>query len=93
MAITRINEFRAGAGKAAELSAELAAIVPSIAAAPGCLSCRLLRSQKDADHFIVLEEWDSVQAHRDSLMRGAPDAFHDVKKLLATPPTGEYYDA
>ncbi|MDB5839331.1 MAG: hypothetical protein JWQ23_1283 [Herminiimonas sp.] len=93
MKITRINEFRAVDGAGAELRDRLKTIIPTITASNGCLSCELLQSQKDERHVIVLEVWESIEAHQASLKQVSPDVFHEVKKLLAVPPTGEYYNS
>jgi quinol monooxygenase YgiN len=92
MSITRINQFRAHAGGGDALRDGLRAFVPTIQASAGCLSCRVLQSRKDPAHVIVIEEWESVEAHQASLHRIPPDAFGETMKLVVAPPTGEYYD-
>lgn len=92
MSITRINEFRAVEGSSDLLQDQLVSLVPLIESAEGCLSCQLLKSQKDKNHFIVIEVWDDAESHQASLKDVRPEVFHELKKLLATPPTGEYYD-
>lgn len=91
MSITRINEFRAVSGSSALLRDRIQLAVPIIEASVGCLSCQLLQSQKDPHHIIVIEVWDSVEAHQASLKNVPPEVFHQTRKLLAAPPTGEYY--
>lgn len=91
MSITRINEFRAIDGKGDMLRDRIKSFLPTIESSAGCLSCQLLQSQKDLNHIIVLEVWESIDAHQASLKNTPPDAFHEAKKLLAVPPTGEYY--
>ena len=92
MSITRINEFRAISGSSSLLRDCLNSSVPMIEASAGCLSCQLLQSQKDPNHIIVLEVWHSVEAHQASLKNVPPEVFHQTRKFLAAPPTGEYYD-
>ncbi|MES2538833.1 MAG: antibiotic biosynthesis monooxygenase family protein [Pseudomonadota bacterium] len=92
MSITRINEFRAQEGSGDLLHQLIKSTVPVIEASAGCQSCQVLRSQKDRNHIIVLEVWESIDAHQASLKTISPDVFHEVKKLLAAPPTGEYYN-
>ncbi len=91
MSITRINEFRAIAGSSGVLRDCLESSVPIIEASAGCLSCQLLQSQKDPHHIIVIEVWDSIDAHQASLKNVPPEVFHQTRKYLAAPPTGEYY--
>ena len=91
MSITRINEFRAIQGSGEILHDRIKSLVPMIESSAGCLSCQLLQSQKDPNHIIVLEVWENVEAHQASLKNVPPQVFHDTRKLLAVPPTGEYY--
>ena len=90
MPITRINTFRAHAGQEAALRDALLSLLPGIGAAAGCVSVRLLHDAQDATRFVVLEVWESVDAHRASLQGFDPDEFAHVMKLFAEPPSGEY---
>jgi quinol monooxygenase YgiN len=92
MSITRINEFRAIEGSGELLRDRLKALVPIIEGADGCLSCQLLQSKKNPLHLIVIEVWESAEVHRASLEDVPAEVFHETKKLLAAPPTGEYYE-
>ncbi|OGB26637.1 MAG: hypothetical protein A3I66_03585 [Burkholderiales bacterium RIFCSPLOWO2_02_FULL_57_36] len=92
MSITRINEFRAMEGNSDLLLDQLILLVPVIEAAQGCLSCQLLQSQKSRNHFILIEVWDDAHSHQASLKDISPEVFHEVRKYLAAPPTGEYYE-
>ena len=92
MSITRINEFRAIEGCSELLRDQIILLVPVIEAAPGCLSCQLLQSQKSRNHFILIEVWDDVHSHHASLKSIGPDILHEARKYLAVPPTGEYYE-
>lgn len=91
MSVTRINEFRAIDGSGDLLRDRLKALVPIIESAAGCLSCQLLQSKKNPLHVIVIEVWDNELVHKMSLEDVPVSVFNDVKKLLAAPPTGEYY--
>ena len=91
MSVTRINEFRARAGKTDELRDFLASIVPGIASADGCQSCRLLQSDGDLARFVVVEVWDDIAAHQASAQSIPPDALASVASLLDGPPRGEYF--
>jgi quinol monooxygenase YgiN len=92
MSITRINEFRAIDGSSDMLCDRLRALVPVIEAAAGCLSCQLLQSKKNPAHIILIEVWDSIEVHKASLEDVPAEVFYETKKLLAVPPTGEYYE-
>lgn len=92
MSVTRINQFLALPGREKNLEQQLGTVIPVIESAAGCLSCQLLRSRKDPARFIVIEVWDDVEAHQESLATIRPDVFEAMKMHLAAPPTGEYYD-
>jgi heme oxygenase (mycobilin-producing) len=93
MAITRIGEFRAQAGKDDALRDFLSSVVPTIESSLGCRSCQLLQSHDDPTRFVVVEVWDSIEAHQASVRNIPPGAFENVMKLLAGAPSGEYYHA
>jgi len=93
MSITRINEFQARDGEGDALSAFLVSLVASIEGANGCLSCRVLRSHERPAHIMMIEEWDSVEAHQASLKDIPPGTFKQATDLLAKAPHGEYYSA
>jgi quinol monooxygenase YgiN len=93
MPVTRINEFQARAGQGDVLKERLLAVVPLIAASAGCRSCQLLQAEDDPTRIVVIEGWDSADAHRASLKGVPPEAFAETMKLLAAPPTGRYYRA
>lgn len=91
MPVTRLNEFHAREGSEAALHALLSTVLPLIEASAGCRSARLLRRQDDPAHLVVIEEWDSVEAHQASVKGIPPELFRDAMALLAGPPTGAYF--
>lgn len=91
MSITRINEFRAHEGQGDALRERLESFIPTIAASDGCQSCQLLQSQADPAHLVVIEVWDSIEAHQASVRNIPAGAVEDTMKLLAGSPKGEYY--
>ncbi len=91
MRVTRINEFQALEGRGDELRALVESFLPTIAAASGCLSCRLLQGQNAAERIVVIEEWQSVEAHQAAVRNVPPDAMQAAMALLAGPPKGEYF--
>lgn len=92
MSIMRINEFKAHAGSGDTLRDQLKAFVPVIQSSKGCLTCQLLQNQKDPAHIVMIEVWESTDAHQASLHDIPPDSFHEAMKLVAAPPTGNYYE-
>ena len=91
MTITRINEFKAQAGKDDALRDFLSSVVSTIEASLGCRACQLLQSHDDPTRFVVVEVWDSIEAHRASVKNIPRGAIENVMKLLDDPPGGEYY--
>lgn len=91
MNITRINKFEAKDGMGGKLHAFLTSIVPLIEQAPGCESCKLLRSQENANQFLIIEVWASVAAHQASVKNIPPEKLSVVMPMLANPPSGSYY--
>ena len=93
MTITRLNHFRAAAGKTDELHAFLTEVVAGVAGTDGCLDCQLLRGVDDSAHFVVLERWTSIAAHQASTQDIDPAEIRRVMALLAAPPSGEYFES
>lgn len=91
MSITRINEFQAREGQGDALRDFIQAFLPVIEASDGCRSCRLLQHQEDPTQIVVIEVWDSTEAHQASVRNIPPGALADAMKLLAGPPQGAYY--
>jgi quinol monooxygenase YgiN len=93
MSITRINEFQAKDGQSDSLRDFLTSIMPLIQSSDGCQSCRLLQSHDDPTRIIMIEIWDSVEAHKASLSNIPQGTFKKAMNILAGPPRGEYYNA
>lgn len=91
MSITHINEFRAKDRSADALRAFLTRLIPTIAAIPGCQSCQLLQHHDEPTRFIVLEVWESIEAHQASVKDIPPESLAEVMTLLDERPTGAYY--
>lgn len=91
MSITRINEFQARDGQGDALRDLIQSFVPMIEASEGCQSCQLLQGQDDPTRIIVIEVWDSAEAHQASLKNIPPSALGQAMTLLAGPPKGAFY--
>ncbi|NUT99989.1 putative quinol monooxygenase [Herbaspirillum robiniae] len=91
MSITRINNFRAREHHAADLKNFLAGILPAIRASAGCQSCELLQDHADPSRIVIVETWDSIEAHRESLSHVTPESIRQAKVFLAEAPSGAYY--
>ncbi len=91
MRVVRMNAFMAKEETVGELREFLNSIIPYIEGSTGCLSCRLLHSQEDPKRFVVIEEWESKEAHQASAQNIPVKDVEHVINLLAAPPGGEYY--
>ena len=64
-----------------------------VAGTPGCLSVRLQRGFETPTRFVLLIEWDSMDAHEHNFRR--TDRFAQWRALiagsLAQPPLAEYF--
>ena len=93
MSITRINEFQAKPGRSDSLRDFLSSIMPLIESLEGCQSCQLLQSLDDPCRILIIEVWESIEAHKTSVKDIPPSAFEKVMRILDRPPKGEYYSA
>ena len=97
MTILRLNEFKALPGKFESLTALFQDIVAGIRETPGCLSCELLIKVADGagydEKLVVIEVWDSIEAHKAAAAAISPDDFTAVMALLNGRPSGQYYTA
>lgn len=91
MNIARMSEFQAKAGKEAALRDFLRSLLPLIRSAPGCLSCELFQNQADPAKYVIVEMWESVEAHKASVKNIPPELLEQVIPLLDGSPSGQYY--
>lgn len=91
MNITRINEFHAKEDKGDDLRKFLVSIISIIESSAGCRSCRLLQCLDEPTRLVVIEIWDSVEAHQASVKSIPPDSFAEIMKMLAEIPKGAYF--
>lgn len=91
MSVTRLNEFQAKPGQESALRDFLSALVPTIGRASGCRSCQLLAAMSTPGRFVVLEVWDSVEAHKQAANAIPASEIQRVMAMLAAPPKGEYF--
>lgn len=91
MAITRINHFSAADGKEDQLQTFLCSLVPYITSCNGNLMCEVLRQQDSDNKFVVIEKWQSVEAHQQSLSDFPSDEMEAAMALFGAPPSGAAY--
>lgn len=64
-----------------------------LASTPGCRSVRMTRGIETPDRFVLLVEWDSVEAHLDNFR--ATDRFEQwraaIGPYVAAPPRVEHF--
>jgi len=92
MSVTRINEFRAADGRAADLFAFLNSLIPYISSSEGCAGCDVLRSKDSPKSFVVIEKWESIESHRKSIEGFPKDDMQAAMALFDAPPKGTYYE-
>lgn len=92
MTITRIGETQAKPGLTAELRDFLISILPMIKSSQGCESVTLYQSRDDPTKFTIVEVWDSIESHHASLANIPPEKLAEIRPLLATSPSGGYFD-
>jgi len=73
------------AGREDEFAAAYAEAYPLVATTPGCRSVRMTRGIETPNRFVLLVEWDSVEAHLDNFR--ATDRFGRWRALI-----GPYFD-
>jgi quinol monooxygenase YgiN len=91
MAITRINRFQAHKEHAQALRDLLESFVPMIRDSDGCLDCQVLQNLDEPAQIVVIEIWESVEAHQASVKNIPPDALQKAINLIARPPESAYY--
>ena len=91
MDLTRINEFTSAPGKADQLFDFLKSLESYIAACEGCISCQVLRHSEQEDSFVVLEKWQSANAHQASLANYPQEQMQTAMALIGAPPKGAFY--
>ena len=92
MSLTRIGEVRAKPESTEALRDFLISILPMIRSSRGCESVTLYQCQDDPAGFIIIEIWDSLESHQASVKHIPPEKLAEIRPLLATAPSGNYYD-
>ena len=91
--ITRINQFEAKKDFEAKLFGFLQSVISIIEKSPGCKSVRLLRSMDNPAHLAIIEEWESIEDHKNAAKAIPPEKMTQAMALFAKPPSGTYYKA
>jgi quinol monooxygenase YgiN len=92
MSVARIGETRAKPDTAEALRDFLISIMPGIKSSQGCESVTLYQSRADPTKFTMIEIWDRVESHQESVKNIPPDMLAEIRPLLASAPSGGYYN-
>ena len=80
-------------GREDDFAAAYAKAYPLLATTPGCRSVLMTRGIESPSRFVLLVEWDSVEAHVENFRNS--DRFPQWRGLIgpffATPPTVEHF--
>jgi quinol monooxygenase YgiN len=90
MAVTRLNYFAAKAEQREALARFLSEVIQVVINAEGCLSCRLLCDYANPLEFVILESWESVEAHQKAAGMIPKEQIMSVMQYLEKPPRGDY---
>lgn len=92
MSITRIGETQAKPETTEALRDFLISIMPLIKSSQGCESVTLYQSHDDPTKFTMIEVWDSIESHQGSVKNIPPEMLGEIRPLLASAPSGSYYN-
>ena len=90
MSVTRVNQFHARSGQEEAMRGRLQAIVSGLRATAGCEACSLLQDVAEPVRFVVIEVWESREAHQAAVKAIAPE---ELQAFMVEPPRGGYLEA
>jgi heme-degrading monooxygenase HmoA len=81
-------------GQEDEFAKAYATARPLLVTTPGCRSARMTRGIESPSRFVLLVEWDSVQAHTENFRNSDrfPQWRGHIGPYFATPPTVEHFE-
>ena len=91
MSVTRVSNFVAAKGKEKALFDLLTSIMPYIENSVGCESAKLMSAIDDENLFMVIEEWQTIEHHKQSVENFPKEAMQAAMPLFAKPPQGNYF--
>lgn len=89
--IIRIGEFQAAKGQAESLYQFLLSLGFYIQSSKGCSSYQVLRKEDEADLFVVIERWNSIEDHKLSVKGFPSEQMQAAMSLFGASPKGAYY--
>jgi heme-degrading monooxygenase HmoA len=91
--VLEVAQFDIVAGRENEFAAAYRKARPLVAQTEGCRSVRMTRGIETPTRFVLLIEWDSVEAHEVNFRQS--DRFPEWRKLIspyfASPPHVEHF--
>ena len=92
MSIHHIGETQTKPEMTEALRDFLISILPLIKSSQGCESVTMYQSHDDPTKFTIVEVWDSIESHQASVKNIPPEMITQIRPLLASAPSGGYYD-
>ena len=92
MSIARIGEFHAKPAFTEQLREFLISILPTIRSSQGCESVQMYQNREDPTRFTMIEIWDSIESHQESVKNIPAEKLAAIMPLLGSTPSGSYYD-
>jgi quinol monooxygenase YgiN len=91
MPIYRIGEMIAADGRAEDLRRFLARVMEVIRASEGSLDVQMYQSQDDPARFLMIETWESAEAHQASVKNIPPEMIGEFRPLVKESSKGSYF--
>jgi heme oxygenase (mycobilin-producing) len=91
MTVYRIGEVHAKEETIESLRDFMISIMPLIKGSQGCLSCQFYQDQENPARFIMVEVWESAEAHQASVKNIPPEKLSEIRPLLGAAPGGGYF--
>lgn len=92
MTIARTYILHAKEGQDAVLETELRNLAAAVGAFPGSKGTELLRDAGNERRFILIEKWDSVDAHKATQEQFKALQLKPMMEALDGPPDSSYFD-
>jgi heme-degrading monooxygenase HmoA len=91
--VLEVADIRVQAGTAEQFAAAFTEVRGVLAGTPGCRSVRMTHGIESPERFVLLVEWESVEAHEQNFR--ATDRFNTwrgaIGPFFATPPVVEHF--
>ena len=91
MSVIRINRFQAKDGQGDKVREVLRSFDAIFRSNAGYESHQVLQNVDDPNQIVVIEIWESAEAHQAAAQNIPVHAFEWVMSLLNGRPSGEYY--